>query len=379
MKLIHISDLHLGKRFHNYSMIEEQKYILQEILRIIDREAAEAVLIAGDIYDKPVPPAEAVSLFDDFLVELAERALSVFVISGNHDSPERVAFASRLIAHSGVYLSPVYRGEVEPIVLNDAYGEIAFYLLPFVKPVHVRHFYPEEKIENYSDAMRCAIAHMDIDTGRRNVLLAHQFVAGVSGSGSEELMVGGLDAIEAEVFAVFDYTALGHIHRPQKAGRESIYYSGSPMKYSFSEVGQEKSLSVVELKEKGELSIRKVKLVPMRDVSEYRGSYKELIEKGRSTEVETNDFVKLILTDEQEIPNAFYNLRTIYPNLMQMEYDNKRTQGMRGEYKPEAAEELMPGELFSRFYEQMNNQPLEAGQKQYIDKIIEEIWDGGTE
>lgn len=379
MKLIHISDLHLGKRFHNYSMIEEQKYILQEILRIIDREAAEAVLIAGDIYDKPVPPAEAVSLFDDFLVELAERALSVFVISGNHDSPERVAFASRLIAHSGVYLSPVYRGEVEPIVLNDAYGEIAFYLLPFVKPVHVRHFYPEEKIENYSDAMRCAIAHMDIDTGRRNVLLAHQFVAGVSGSGSEELMVGGLDAIEAEVFAVFDYTALGHIHRPQKAGRESIYYSGSPMKYSFSEVGQEKSLSVVELKEKGELSIRKVKLVPMRDVSEYRGSYKELIEKGRSTEVETNDFVKLILTDEQEIPNAFYNLRTIYPNLMQMEYDNKRTQGMRGEYKPEAAEELMPGELFSGFYEQMNNQPLEAGQKQYIDKIIEEIWDGGTE
>lgn len=379
MKLIHISDLHLGKRFHNYSMIEEQKYILQEILRIIDREAAEAVLIAGDIYDKPVPPAEAVSLFDDFLVELAERDLSVFVISGNHDSPERVAFASRLIAHSGVYLSPVYRGEVEPVVLNDAYGEIAFYLLPFVKPVHVRHYYPEEKIENYSDAMRCAIAHMDIDTGRRNVLIAHQFVAGVSGSGSEELMVGGLDAIEAEVFAVFDYTALGHIHRPQKAGRESVYYSGSPMKYSFSEVGQEKLLSVVELKEKGELSIRKVKLVPMRDVSEYRGSYKELIEKGRSTEVETNDFVKLILTDEQEIPNAFYNLRTIYPNLMQMEYDNKRTQGMRGEYKPEAAEELMPGELFSRFYEQMNNQPLEEGQKQYIDKIIEEIWDGGTE
>lgn len=379
MKLIHISDLHLGKRFHNYSMIEEQKYILQEILRVVDREEAEAVLIAGDVYDKSVPPAEAVSLFDDFLVELAERDLSVFVISGNHDSPERIAFASRLIAHSGVYISPVYRGQVAPVVLTDTYGEIAFYLLPFVKPVHVRHFYSEEKIENYTDAVRCVLANMDIDTGRRNVLVAHQFVTGASGSGSEDLMIGGLDAMEADVFDIFDYTALGHIHRAQKVGKGNVYYSGSLLKYSFSEVGQEKSLSVIELKKKGELLIHKVPLVPRRNVSEYRGSYRELIDRGRSTEVETNDFVKLILTDEQEIPNAFYQLRTVYPNILQMEYDNKRTQGLQGEYKPEAAEELLPEELFSMFYEQMNHQPLEEGQRQYIKKIIGEIWDGGNE
>ena len=234
MKLIHLSDLHLGKRVNEFSMLEDQQYILTEILHIIDEEQPDGVLIAGDVYDKTVPSAEAVALLDDFLVRLAKRDLQIFLISGNHDSPERMAFGGRLMEGSGVHLAPVYDGRVRPIPMTDAYGTVNFYLLPFVKPAHVRRCFPEREITTYTDALAAAIEAMGVDTNGRNVLLTHQFVTGAARCDSEELSVGGTDNVDVSVFDPFDYVALGHIHGPQRVGRDTVRYCGTPLKYSFS-------------------------------------------------------------------------------------------------------------------------------------------------
>lgn len=262
MKLIHLSDLHLGKRVNDFSMLEDQQYILAEILQIIDREKPDGVLIAGDVYDKSVPSAEAVALLDDFLVRLSKRELRIFVISGNHDSPERMAFGGRLMERSGVHLAPVYDGRVEPVVLTDEYGPVKLYLLPFVKPSHVRRCFPEREIATYTDAVAAAVEAMGVDTAVRNVLVTHQFVTGAARCDSEELSVGGTDNVDASVFDPFDYVALGHIHGPQQVGRETVRYCGTPLKYSFSEAGHKKSVTVVELGAKGSVTIRTIPLKP---------------------------------------------------------------------------------------------------------------------
>lgn len=280
MKLVHLSDLHLGKRVNEFSMLEDQQYILTEILQIIDREQPDGVLIAGDVYDKSVPSAEAVALLDDFLVRLSKRNLQVFIISGNHDSPERIAFGGRLMAQSGVHITPVYNGTVVPLTLTDEYGPVDIYLLPFLKPAHVRRFFPEREIITYTDAISAAIETMNADPARRNVLVTHQFVTGATRCDSEEISVGGADNVDVSVFDAFDYVALGHIHGPQQVGRETVRYCGTPLKYSFSEVKQQKSLTVVELSTKGSFSLRTIPLVPMRDMAELRGTYEELTFRG---------------------------------------------------------------------------------------------------
>lgn len=260
MKLIHLADLHLGKQVNGFSMMEDQRYILEEIIRMIRQEEADAVMIAGDVYDKPVPPAEAVSLFDEFLETLAKMGKEVFVISGNHDSAERLAFGSGLMNRSGIHISPVYSGEIQPVTVSDEYGEVNFWLLPFLKPVHVRRFIEDEKeketVKTYDQALQYVLSHLPVDPQIRNILLTHQFITGAKTSDSEDFSVGGIDHVEAEHFRPFDYTALGHIHRPQKAGSETIRYCGSPLKYSFSEADREKSVPVIELGKKGDISLR---------------------------------------------------------------------------------------------------------------------------
>ena len=268
MKLIHLSDLHLGKRVNECSMLEDQQYILGEILRIIDSEAPDAVLIAGDVYDKSVPSAEAVTLLDDFLVQLASRRVQTCLISGNHDSAERLSFGGRLMDAAGIHIAPVYDGSLTPLTLSDEHGPVDIYLLPFLKPVQVRRFFPDEDIESYTDAMAAVLRAANVDTARRNVLVAHQFVAGAVPCESEEFSVGGTDNVAVCVFDDFDYVALGHIHGPQKVGRETVRYCGTPLKYSFSEVSHKKSVTVVEMGEKGSVGIRTVPLVPRRDMSE---------------------------------------------------------------------------------------------------------------
>lgn len=376
MKFLHISDLHLGKRLNAFSMLEDQAYILTQILQITDDERPDGVLIAGDIYDKAAPPAEAVALFDDFLAQLAAREAPVFVISGNHDSPERIAYGAQLVRRSKVYLSPVYHGHVEPVTLEDAHGPVDVFLLPFLKPMHVRRYFPDEEIETYTDAIACAVAHMPIDPAHRNVLVTHQFVTGAERCESEELSVGGSDNVDAAVFAPFDYVALGHIHGPQNVGSARVRYCGTPLKYSFSEARQQKSVTVVELGAKGALMIRMVPLQPLRDLIELRGAFQEVTERAYYQTLDRNAYVHVTLTDEDDIPEAIGKLRTVYPNLMKLDYDNSRTRSSAEILGAAEVECRSPLELFGDFYEQQNNQPLSDVQRAYLTKLIDQIWGG---
>lgn len=371
MKFFHLSDLHLGKRLNEFSMTADQAYILDQILALAEEEQPDAVVIAGDVYDKAVPSAEAVSLFDEFLVRLARRNLSVFVISGNHDSPERIAFGSRLLDAAGIHLSPVYNGTVEPVTLRDEFGPVDFYLLPFVKPAHVRRFYPDEPTDTYTQALAAAVSHMALDKTRRNVLVTHQFVTGAARSDSEELSVGGADNVDGAVFEEFDYVALGHIHSPQHCDSEKLRYCGTPLKYSFSEAKDQKSVTVVELKEKGSLTIRTLPLTPLHELTELKGSFQELTDPAfyENTTRQT-DYVHLTLTDEEDIPDAVGKLRLIYQGLMKLDYDNTRTRSNQEITGAEIARTQSPLELFASFYELQNNQPMTAQQLVFLEELL---------
>lgn len=377
MKLIHLSDIHLGKRVNEFSMLEDQAHILKKILAVVDEEKPNGVLIAGDVYDKSVPSTEAVQLFDDFLVRLAKRKLPVFIISGNHDSPERLSFANRLIDAVGIHLAPVYNGVVEPITLSDEYGPVNVYMLPFIKPAHVRGFFPDTEITGYSDAVAAAIGRMNIDKTQRNVLITHQFVTGAQRSDSEELSVGGTDNIGAEVFCDFDYVALGHIHGPQNMDSGRIRYCGSPLKYSFSEAAQQKSVTVAELKEKGTLEIHTVPLIPRRDMVELKGSYQQLtLREFYENTTYQEDYTHITLTDEEDIPDAVAKLRAVYHNLMKLDYDNTRTRHSAAISGAENVETRSPIDLFAEFYELQNGLPMSAEQTELVASLIEKIWEG---
>lgn len=376
MKFIHLSDLHLGKRVNDFSMLEDQEFILTRIINIIDEEAPDGVILAGDTYDKSVPSAEAVQLFDEFLVRLSKRKLKVFVISGNHDSPERIAFGSRLMSNSGVYVSPVYNGVVVPVDMTDDYGTVSVFMLPFIKPSHVKRFYPDDDISTYSDAIQAAINHMNIDPENRSVLITHQFVTGASRCDSEDITVGGSDNVDSKVFAPFSYVALGHIHSPQNVGSETIRYCGTPLKYSFSEVDQRKSVTIVELKEKGAIAIHTVSLTPIRDMTEIKGNYMEVTSRDFYKDMDTKSYLHITLTDEEDIPDAIGKLRSVYPNIMKLSYDNKRTRSNLQINRTDDVERKTPIELFSEFYEKQNNQPLSAEQQAFVVETIEKIWEG---
>ena len=378
MKLIHLSDLHIGKRVNEVSMIEDQEYILTQIIRIIDDEKPDTILIAGDVYDKSVPSAEAVTLFDGFLCRLAERKLKVLIISGNHDSPERLAFGSRLMEHAGIHVSPVYDGAVESVTLRDEYGCVHFYLLPFLKPAHVKRYFPDEEIVSYTDAIRVAVDRMNLDTAQRNVLLTHQFVTGAATCESEEISVGGSDNVDASVFEDFDYVALGHIHGPQNIASGKIRYCGTPLKYSFSEADHHKSITVVELGEKGNTQVRTISLTPRHDLREIRGNYEQLTAKSYYEGTAVEDYLHIILTDEEEVPEAVGRLRVIYPNLMKLTYDNVRTRSSSLIDSAADIQRKSPLELFSELYELQNNQPMSDVQRTYTQELIESIWEDAT-
>lgn len=377
MKLIHLSDLHLGKRVNGFSMQEDQSYILSQILRIVDAEQPDGVLIAGDVYDKSVPSAEAVTLLNDFLVQLSQRGVPTYVISGNHDSPERVAFGGRLMAQSGIHLSPVYDGQAACFRLSDRWGPVNLYLLPFLKPSHVRPFFPDQKIVTYNDAMSAAIGAMGVNRKERNVLVTHQFVTGATRCDSEELSVGGTDQVDASLFDAFDYVALGHLHGPQQVGRPTIRYCGTPLKYSFSEAGQQKSVTVVELLEKGSVNIRTIPLTPLRDMQELKGSYQELVFRGfYQGTTYPESYLHITLTDPEAIPDAMSKLRVIYPYLMRLDY--QRPQYAAGSLPDEAesSQKKSPLELLEDFYLRQNGHAMSQEQRLFsqglMDSILEE-------
>lgn len=375
MKFVHLSDLHLGKRVNEYSMLEDQEYILTKIINIIDDEKPAGVIIAGDVYDKSIPSAEAVQMFDDFLTRLAKRNLQVFVISGNHDSPERMSFGSRLMDQSGIHISQVYNGKIEPFAMKDEHGIINVYMLPFVKPAHVKRF-SDESIESYTDAIRVAVAEMNVDQGARNLLITHQFVTGAIRSESEDISVGGSDNVDVTVFDDFDYIALGHIHSPQNCTSEKVRYCGTPLKYSFSEAKDNKSVTIVDLAEKGSLSVKTVPLIPMRDMVEIKGRYNEIMLKSfyENTSYQ-EDYTHITLTDEEDIVDAIGKLRTVYHNLMKLDYDNKRTRSVSRVDGAVDVETKTPIELFSDFYELQNNQPMSDEQRAFVEDLIEQVWE----
>jgi exonuclease SbcD len=374
MKLLHLSDLHLGKRMNEFSLLEDQTYILDEILSIVDAEAPDGILLAGDIYDKSTPSAEAVALFDRFLGQLARQGQTVCIISGNHDSPERLAFGSSIMAGSGIHLSPVYDGTVTPVTLEDAFGPVDIFLLPFLKPAQVRRFFPDAEITSYTDALACAIDHLPLDPDHRSVLVTHQFVTGASRCDSEEVSVGGSDNVDAAVFAPFSYVALGHIHGPQNVGTERIRYCGTPLKYSFSEARQEKSVTVVELGAGEDLTIRTVPLHPLRDLLEIRGTYLDVTARSFYEQFDREAYLHVTLTDEEDVPEALGRLRVIYPRLARLDYDNHRTRATTVLTADTDLDRKSPLTLFSEFYQQQNDQPMSDEQTVFVTGLMEKIW-----
>lgn len=375
MKLFHLSDLHIGKRVNEFSMIEDQKYILKRILDLAEEEKPDGIILAGDIYDKQIPSAEAVQVFDEFITRLAGRAIPVFIISGNHDSAERLAFGGRLLNSRGIYLSPVYDGSVTKIPLKDQYGTVWIHLLPFIRPSTVRHVFENEAdlVTDVQTAAETVIRHMEIDLKDRNILVAHQFVTGASRCESEDVQVGGLDNIDAAVFTPFDYTALGHIHSPQNVGTDRVRYCGTPLKYSFSEVDQEKSITVVELEKKGTVRTSLLPLKPLRDMRKLRGTYLELTDRSFYRDMNREDYIQVTLTDEDDVPDGLQKLRVIYPNIMQLLYDNQRTKTTQEVDAAQAVEKKTEIELFYEFYELQNNQPMTIQQKDFAEQLIREI------
>jgi exonuclease SbcD len=376
VRIIHLSDLHLGKRVNEYSMLEDQRYILDEIIGIIEESKPQAVVIAGDVYDKPTPPAEAVQLFDCFISRLEEMQLEVFVISGNHDSAERLSFASSIMDKRGIHFAGRYDGLVSKVVLSDEYGDINFYMLPFIKPVHVRAAFADEEpaISSYDDALRYAVERMDVDTSSRNVLIAHQFVTGAETCESEELSAGGLDNVDASIFERFDYTALGHLHGPQDIVKGRIRYCGTPLKYSFSEVNHRKSVTVVDMGPKGDVSVTTRELRPLRDMQVLKSEFSKLTDKTYYEEIDTDNYMRIILTDEEDVIGALSELRAIYPNIMRLEYDNARTRAQA--LSPDTAESdsRTPLEIFAGLYEAQNGKPMSDEQTALVTELIDKVW-----
>ncbi len=364
MKFIHISDLHIGKRLNEYSLIEDQKYILNEIVNIIKTEQVDGVLIAGDVYDKSVPSAEAVSLLDLFLGKLSETEAKVFMISGNHDSAERIAYGGEAFKRQGIFISPVFDGAVSKTELEDEYGKVNVYLLPFIKPAHVKRYFDEE-IETYTDAISCVIKSLDINENERNIILSHQFVTGAERRDSEEVNVGGLDNVEGYVFDKFDYVALGHIHKNQCIGRETMRYSGTPLKYSASECSDTKSIVCVEMNEKGNVNIKEIPLVPMRDYIDIKGKLNDILKSENKT-----DFVRITLTDEEAVIDAYGKLKINYPYMTELLFERKRRSEItQTEYREDKSE----SEKFFDFYMNINGKKLSEEQSEIVRTLIEDI------
>ncbi|MCR5031851.1 MAG: exonuclease SbcCD subunit D [Lachnospiraceae bacterium] len=377
MRFLHIADLHLGKQLMGYSLLEDQAYILKEILEIAGKEEAEGILIAGDIYDKAVPPAEAVALLDTFLTQLTKENRKVFLISGNHDNAQRVSFGRSVMQKAEVYISPVFSGLPEKIVMEDRWGKLNVFLMPYIRPAMVRAAYDREDVHSYEDAFRLVLEHMKTEgqllPGERNVLLAHQFLTGAEPSESEEFTVGGLENISAALLEDFDYVALGHIHRAQKVGRESVRYSGTPLKYSFSEVNHKKSVTIVEVEEKGNVRVQTRDLIPLRDLVQLKGTYDELTAADFYKDRNREDYYRIILTDEEEVFQAVAKLRLIYPNLMRVEYENLRSMESRVLESSEELQKKEPMDFLEELFLLQNNQDMTEDQVAYARKVLEEV------
>lgn len=386
MKVLHVSDLHIGKRVNGMSMLDDQRYILRQILDIAEKRQVSVLLIAGDVYDKASPSAEAVTVFDAFLTDAVAADLRVLAIPGNHDSAERIAYAQGLLEKQGVCLPPVYAGEVERVELEDEHGPVEFWLLPFLKPGDVRRFFPDEEIgDDYSAALRAVLGACAIDQGKRNVVLSHQLVTAYGTApdrADDEIKLGGMDNVDVSVYDAFDYVALGHVHRPQRVGRDTVRYSGSPLKYSFSEARYDKSAALIELGEKepgddvGECaSFELIPLVPLHDVREVRGTLADVLAMGAEHDA-SQDYLHITLSDEHPQLDAMAKIHEVFPNAMMLDYDNVTVLIDRPQTQLTADSDSMDTlDLFSAFYESQVGNPLDNEQRDFARKLIAKVED----
>lgn len=378
MKFLHISDLHLGKQLAEYSLLEDQRYILRQILDIVADRQPDAVVVAGDLYDKPVPPAEAVTVLDWFITSLTEMGVALLMISGNHDSPERLDFGSGLFEEKGVYLVGQFNGAPKKVTLGKPDDQADFYLLPFIRPGNVRPFYPDEEIKSYDDAMRCVMKNLTLSKEIPSVLVAHQFVTagGVSPerSESEVISLGGTDNVDVSNFISFQYVALGHIHRPQRLTRDSVRYAGSPLKYSFSEAEYDKSVVMVTLNGMEEPSIELIPLVPMRDLRRIRGPLDKLLSDEVAAASNREDYLHVTLTDTEPVADPLYRLRQVYPNIMRLSFSSSLEEEEVEIAACEEVEHRTPPQLFAEFYNQMQGEPLSEEDGKLVLRLMEKVW-----
>lgn len=368
MIFFHLSDLHLGKRVYDFSMIEDQKFILDQVLRHVEEERPEGIFISGDVYDKPVPPVEAVKLLDSFLTSLVKLKIKVFMIGGNHDSAQRLDYANNLLLENEIYISGGYEGKLLVASLEDKFGKVNIYLLPFVKPGMVRPFFQEE-IDSYEQAISLILQKEPLNLSERNILLAHQFVTWrgeAQQSDSETGSLGGVDAIDAQLFFDFDYVALGHLHSPQRIGRDTIRFAGSPLAYSFSEIRHKKSITKVALSEKGTVDLSFLPLTPMRPLREIKGTLEQLLEAGH-LDGGSQDYMRAILTNQETVYDPMGQLRRLYPNMMTLEMEKQKKGFDQGHVV--AAQNTDPRELFSVFFERQNDKEMDEIQKKQVEKI----------
>lgn len=366
MKFAHIADLHLGMRIYERRIAEDQRYILNEILKILKKEKPDGVFISGDIYDRPVPPEESVEMLNTFIAQIHGMGQDIYMISGNHDSPERIDFGTEILEKTGVYVAGKYNGHLQKITKQDEFGELDIFLLPYIKPSYVNNLLDEdEKVKglNHETAIRMVLAKNPPDTSKRNIILAHQFVNGATRMDSEEILVGYVDAISDNVFEDFDYVALGHLHKRQSIKREAQIYCGTPLKYSFKEEKNEKSVGFVQMGKKGEVDVYCVPLKPLREMKNLRGSFEELEQGG------SEDFVRAVLTDETQVPYAFNRLRVKYPNILRLEYE--KTKDFAALLTKDVALKVKsPQELFEEFFEKCTGRVLDEQEKEILGECV---------
>jgi len=380
MKILHLADLHLGKILQEQSLIEDQEYMLKEIINIIKVEKVQVLLISGDVYDRSVPPTEAVNLLDDFLkILIKDLKIKVFIISGNHDSKDRLGFGNKIFEDEGLYIESKYNGRLKKVRLEDEYGPLNIYMLPFIKPVEVKKFFEDDLENNYDLAINKIIEKEEIDESERNIIMVHQFVTAGNvkpeRTESEVLSLGGIENVDVSNFKSFDYVAIGHVHRPQKIGRDTARYAGTILKYSFSEINHNKSIPIIDIKEKGNITINLLPLKPLRDMREIKGPIEELIKEENYKEGNLEDYIKAIITNEEPVYDAIGKIKKIYPNTLKLEIQNSKTINSNTEQNInlEEVKKKSELELFSDFYKLQNNLDLNEEQKEIVKNIISEV------
>ncbi len=381
MRLVHLADLHIGKKVNGYSMLKDQEYVLQQVLDVAKTEQVDGVIIAGDVYDKSVPAGEAVKLLDWFLTSLNEMQLPVYIVSGNHDSGQRLSFGATMMKKTGIFLESIYDGKLNPIVLEDQWGPLYLYLLPFVKPIDVRNALEQmedsndcDAIRTYDDAVATVLQRTQVDAKKRNVLVAHQFVTGATRCDSEDLSVGGLDHVSASLFGAFDYVALGHIHGPQSMTREAVRYAGTLLKYSFSECNHNKSITIIDMGKKGDVAIRTIPVKPLRDMRIIRGDYNTLMSPAFYENENRDDYLKVVLTDGQDIPEAMGRLSSVYSHIMVLEYERLKKEMRAFDNEVMMREVKQPREYLAEFYEGLNGEVMTSYQEELLTSVCKEIW-----